>query len=128
VRRPVLNAKAVRQIGVPRLNAVNEGKELPGFFLGGLFKSPLFGLGGMAGLMPFGLAGLLLKGEKGPKIEGGSSPALSMEGQSSGGGSNIFNIHINGSMNDRDARRTGYQIASAAQLRMAQARKSGMAG
>jgi hypothetical protein len=107
---------------------------LIGSALGGAGGAPtnlLEGIPGYAGGTGFHPGGLAIVGEEGPEIAKfprGTQIFSNNELQGMGGNQTVFNVNVSGAMSDRDARRTGHQIASAASQRMAQARRAGVAG
>lgn len=135
----VVNAAAVRKVGLAHLHEINSGKRLPGFGLGGLFKFAAFGLPGMLlggkgipGSAMFGFGG---DGKKGAVPTGAQVipnhrlPQMGMPGMRArnDNGGNVFNIHVKGG-DDRQNRRTADQVASAVSRQQANARRMGLAG
>lgn len=95
--------------------------------IGGFLKSAFAGGFATGGVIPRGQWGIV--GERGPEpIFAADGPLRVMPNESLGGGGAVFNITVQGAMSDRDARRTGNQIGSAAIARMSASRKAGIAG
>lgn len=88
-----------------------------------------FAEGGTLGSGQWGIVG-----EEGPEIAYAGSGPMSVipHGESmdmlSGGGQNVFNVNVNGAMNDRDARRTGKMIAAEAGREWDKSRRQGIVG
>jgi hypothetical protein len=100
----------------------------------GLGSMPTVGAVGMAhgGSGVFGgIAGvdknvLSLNGLPIAKVSRGEPFEVGHHLKGSGGGGNHFSVTVNGAMSDREARRTGMQIAIAANQEMARARTKGI--